>query len=152
MGSVTSRNGLTSKSYIGFAAWVPVQHGYNISQINLGSNSISKLEIVSSLNLFNIAHFMYHFNYNSCLQKYAPKIYLGTVQSASANWNSELQTGQTNGLGDLPGGGEKSGSWHLFKISKNYLNFKIFLILEIIERYFCLGNLIIAAISNKSFS
>ncbi|HBD06096.1 MAG TPA: hypothetical protein DCY93_01635 [Firmicutes bacterium] len=84
---------------------------YTIIQLLLGNNSISNLEIVSSLNSFNLAYFQYHYFYGSCHSKYNPKIYLGTIQTTSYQWNYDGQTGQTNGLPNLPEGGQKSGSW-----------------------------------------
>jgi len=40
-------------------------------------------------------------------------VYLGAVQTTSAYWLQDNQIGQTNGLPDLLGGSEKSGSWIL---------------------------------------
>jgi len=75
--------------------------------INLGNNPISSLEVVSALNSLNIGRTLLHFNAKECNEKYNPKVYLGAVQSASINWNYDLQTtGKwvSNGV-------EKSGSW-----------------------------------------
>ncbi len=85
-------------------------------QIILRNNLISKLEIVSSLNLFNLARLTYHYNYVNCLEKYNPKVYIGTFQTVALDWNADLQAGQKNGLPDLQNGVEKSGSCFSFSI------------------------------------
>ncbi len=40
---------------------------------------------------------------------------MSAVQSVGGGWNLDWQTGQTNGLPNLLGGTEKSGSWLLLK-------------------------------------
>ncbi len=75
--------------------------------INLGNNSNSKLEIVSSLNSFNLAYYQYHFNDGNCVKKYNLKIYFGTIQSVAHQWNFDTDSSRQN----LLGGVEKSGSW-----------------------------------------
>ncbi|HBD06358.1 MAG TPA: hypothetical protein DCY93_02985 [Firmicutes bacterium] len=109
--SVQARSSLTSRGLNAFVAWNGDGNPYYISAINLGSNSISKLEVVSALNSFNLARNQYHFYYSNCPGRNNPKVYLGAVQSAGINWNYDVQEGQKN-LPDLLGlGGEKSGSW-----------------------------------------
>ena len=61
--------------------------------MNLGSNFIGNLEVVSQLNLFNQARHMYHYNYQNCTSRYYPKVYIGTLQSTSKEWNIDQQTG-----------------------------------------------------------
>ncbi len=110
MGKVTIRTGLTSQGSLSMNPWLGDYSSYDYSTINKGTNPISKLEVVSSLNFFNLGHWEYHFNYQNCTQKYNPKLYLGAVQIVGETWNYDRQTGQTNGLPDLPRGSEKSGS------------------------------------------
>ena len=59
--------------------------------MNLGSNFIGNLEVVSQLNLFNQAHHMYHFNHPYCTERYYPKVYLGTTQTIAYAWNFDRQ-------------------------------------------------------------
>ncbi len=103
MGSVTIRNGLTSHGFLAFCAWIDSRYFGTILQMNLGSNPISKLEVVSALNSFNIAKNQYQSDYVDCAPKYNPKVYLGAVQSVVSGWNYDRQNGQN--------WGEKSGSW-----------------------------------------
>ncbi len=91
--------------------WNNPDYTYSVIMINSGSNPLSKLEIVSTLNSFNFAYFQLHYNGPTCMPKYNPKVYLGAVQTVAENWNYDYQPGQTNPLPWLPGGGQKSGSW-----------------------------------------
>ncbi len=107
MGSVTTRTSQTSR---GIHVLSPVNGAvsdYSLTTINLGSNSISKLEVVSSLNSFNIAHAMYYYHY-AYTSKYNPKLYLGSaIQTTSSDWNNDYDSARQN----LLGGVEKSGSF-----------------------------------------
>ena len=62
-------------------------------QINMGSNPISNLEVVSSLNLPNTAHYLYHYNYQNSTSRYYPKVYIGTIQTIAKGWIYDRQTG-----------------------------------------------------------
>ncbi len=62
-------------------------------QINMGSNFIGNLEVVSQLNLFNQARNMYAYNYQNSTSRYYPKVYLSTLQTLSNNWLYDRQTG-----------------------------------------------------------
>ncbi len=73
--------------------WNKEVEKYTTGQINLGSNPISKLEIVSSLNSFNLGRMMYHYNYTVCTQKYNLKVYFGTIQSVNESWNWDNNMG-----------------------------------------------------------
>ncbi len=119
MGKVTSRTSQTSRAVDGMTAWINPDSTYSVFQLNIGSNPNSKLEIVSALNSFNLANRMFQFYYPSFISKYNPKVYFGTIQSVADSWQNDVQTGQTNGLPDLPGGSEKSGS--CFTCSNNNL-------------------------------
>ncbi len=116
MREVKVRSSFTASGTLAIAPYKLVNTYYEIVNINLGSNFISKLEVVSALNSFNLANSEYHFYCDNCIPKYNPKIYLGTVQSASVNWNMDVQKGQTNGLPSLPNEAEKSGSWPKLKM------------------------------------
>ncbi len=91
------------------SSWNDKNYTYTICAINLGSNPIGSLEIVSSLNSFNLARYQYHFNYPYCTQKYNPKVYFGTIQTTSTEWLYDNDPARKN----LAQGSEKSGSWHI---------------------------------------
>ncbi len=106
MGSVNIRTSQTSR---GIHAQSPIDGAVNIytlTTINLGNNPLSKLEIVSSLNSFNLASAMYYYSSNGYPQKYNPKLYLSAFQTVSPEWNSDYDTARKN----LAQGVEKSGS------------------------------------------
>jgi len=88
---------------VAFCPWNDVLYNCSILQLNLGSNPISSLEVVSSLNSFNLTYGMYYYSYDSRTKKYNPKVYLGAVQTTSGAWNLDRQNAQ-NWV-------EKSGSW-----------------------------------------
>ncbi len=96
-----------NRAYCTFSPWNLNSHMYTIQMINLGNNFISSLEIVSALNSLNLAFDQYHFNYGNCFQKYNPKVYLGTIQSAAYTWNYDKQNAEKW----TQQGNEKSGSW-----------------------------------------
>ncbi len=102
------RRGYAARGILGQSPWTIGDFKYSAVQINLGNNFISSLEIVSSLNLFNLARYYYLFNYQTCASKYNPKIYLGTLQTTSKEWNYDNNSGLKSE--------QKSGSW-LIKFS-----------------------------------
>jgi len=106
MGQSTTRNSFTAKAKAGFGPWIIEKYKYSIGQINLGSNSISKLEVVSLLNIPNLTVDSFFYNYTNCPEKYNPKVYLGAVQSVASRWNYDGQTGQKTDFSDP----QKSGS------------------------------------------
>ncbi len=59
--------------------------------MNLGYNPLSKIEIVSGLNLFSYAPGSLAYNSGNRTQKYNPKVYIGTLQSTSKEWNMDIQ-------------------------------------------------------------
>ncbi len=59
----------------------------------LGYNPLSKIEVVSSLNLFNQGRAMYYYDYTNCTAKYAPKVYVGTPQTLGIDWNYDHHFG-----------------------------------------------------------
>jgi len=111
MGIVTGRTSQTSRGSQSFNPWINPDYTFSVYQLLLGNNSLSKVEIVSALNSFNLAFRMFHYSYPNCPEKYNPKVYLGAVQSASINWNYDYQKPQKTGLPNLVPGQEKSGSW-----------------------------------------
>ncbi len=108
---VQPRNSFTAQAKAGFGPWILQIFKYSIGQINLGNNSNSRLEVVSLLNTFNLATDSFFYNIDNCLDKYNPKIYLGTIQTEAINWNHDNNLGLKNSLGNLPLEAEKSGSW-----------------------------------------
>ncbi len=93
MGYVTTRNSLTSRGTFGLSAWTDVNLKHALGPMILGGNFISKLEVVSSLNTFNLGSFHFHYNGSAFVKKYNLKFYLGTVQTTSEGWNSEVNSG-----------------------------------------------------------
>ena len=87
--AVPTRYQVTARSHLGFAPWEDKSYTYSILQIGNGSNSISKLEVVSQLNVFSQAHLLYHYNPNVMPKKYAAKVYLGTFQTMGKQWVSD---------------------------------------------------------------
>jgi len=106
MGEIKIRNSLTSRGYLGLNPYIGNLGKYEVANINLGNNPLSKIEIVSALNSFNLAPCQYHYNYYNCLDKYYPKIYLGTIQGVGYHWNYDADSSRPNGQNWE----EKSGS------------------------------------------
>jgi len=100
------RSSLTSRGLLSFTTYKGNNSLYEISDINLGNNFISSLEVVSSLNLFNLARWQYYIYKVNCIQKYNPKVYFGTIQSVAQQWNYD----DSLGLAGLGQGAQKSGS------------------------------------------
>ncbi len=89
--AVPTRYQVTARSHLGFAPWEDKSYTYSILQIGNGSNSISKLEVVSQLNLLSQARYTYHYNSYNCPERYYPKVYIGTSQTIARNWNYDRQ-------------------------------------------------------------
>jgi len=112
MGKVTVRTSFTSRSFVGLSPYNDDKYIYSLLMINLGNNPLSKIEIVSALNSFNLGREFYTFYYANRASKYNPKLYLGTIQTASVNWNADIQyLGQTDPQNPSLGAAQKSGSW-----------------------------------------
>ena len=90
-GGAPIRYEFTSRGWVALSPWNSSTYTYSILQIGLGSNPISKLEVVSGLNAINLGTNTYHYNSNNCTTKYNPKIYLGTSQTIAAGWNYDSQ-------------------------------------------------------------
>ncbi len=110
MGQVTTRTSENTKGCMGISPWNGNSNPYTFLAINLGNNFISSLEIVSSLNCFNLANRLYHFNYINCIEKYNPKVYIGAVQTAASIWNYDSQDPTKVDPKWVSNGTEKSGS------------------------------------------
>ncbi len=103
MGQVTIRTSYTSRGILGLAPYSGNYSSYEICNINLGSNPLSKIEIVSALNSINLGRWEYLYNHVCCPQKYNPKLYLSAFQSMAPQWNYDNNSGLS--------GEQKSGSW-----------------------------------------
>jgi len=101
------RKAYTAPSFDIFSTWYSSQHTYSTLLINAGTNPMSKLEIVSLINTFNLAFEMFAYHNQNRTKRFYPKVYFGTVQTASTYWNYDVQ-GNEN-LDQTRG--EKSGSW-----------------------------------------
>ena len=64
-------------------------------QIYLGYEALSKIEIISLLNIKTQARDMYAHDHSSRTSKYNPKVYLGTLDSLSVSWISDTLKGAT---------------------------------------------------------
>ncbi|HBD06423.1 MAG TPA: hypothetical protein DCY93_03320, partial [Firmicutes bacterium] len=80
MGGASVRASFTSRGSHSFCPWNDSRYNYSVGQLLIGSNPISKLEVVSALNSFNLAIYQYHFNYTACPARYNPKVYLSAIQ------------------------------------------------------------------------
>ena len=90
-GGAPARYPYTAGAYIGLSSWSHDIYTYSIAQLNLGNNPLSRVEVVSSLNLFNQARYTYHYNYSNSPERYYPKVYLGTTQTVALGWIYDLQ-------------------------------------------------------------
>ncbi|HBD06183.1 MAG TPA: hypothetical protein DCY93_02090 [Firmicutes bacterium] len=106
MGEVTIKNKRTPRGYLVFSPWNDETLKYTIFQIALGYNPISKLEIVSSLNIGNYATAMYLYSYTTRTKKYNPKVYLSAVETMAYQWTFDRQNAQNDPAEKY----EKSGS------------------------------------------
>ena len=68
---------------------------YSQQNIYLGSNFIANLEVVSSLNTLNLGSVSYWYYTTTSLEKYNPRVYLGTTQVIASGWNRDYQQGIT---------------------------------------------------------
>lgn len=74
-----------------FGPWNDPELLYCVSQLNLGNNSLSRIQVVSALNTLNIATHMYYYYIGNCTQNYYPKVYMGTTQTVALYWYSDDQ-------------------------------------------------------------
>lgn len=76
---------------MGLAPWNDSRYLNSIAQLNLGSNSNNKLEVVSLLNVQNISVSLLYYHYTNCPIKYNPRVYLGYVETYAKQWNQDTQ-------------------------------------------------------------
>ena len=89
-GAAPLRYGYTGRGRLTFSPWDDPLYEYSLGQHQMGSNSLSKLEVVSSLNCLNIGYYMYHYNTINCTEKYAPKIYINASITVAEGWTWDL--------------------------------------------------------------
>lgn len=116
MREVKLRRSFTSSGYLCFSPWNDERFIYSIVQINLGSNPLSNVEIVSTLNVLNLGAGMYGYNYADRPQKYNPKVFLGSIQGVAQSWFYDNQYPGSNTASDP----EKSGSLLNIIFSDNF--------------------------------
>ncbi len=92
-GGAPLRYEYTAGGFSSFQPWNETSCAYSILQLYKGYNPLSKIEVVSLLNLFNQAHQMYAYSPAYCTERYYPKVYIGTTQTIAKNWNYDRQTG-----------------------------------------------------------
>ena len=90
------------RGVIGLSPWSNPSEAYTLGQMYLGYNPLSKIEIVSGLNVFNYASGSLAYNSGNRTQKYNPKVYIGTSQTIAKNWNYDRQTGINHPETTLP--------------------------------------------------
>ena len=83
----------TGRARCTISPWIEIVYAYSLLQLYLGNNSLSNLEVASMLNILNLGTHMYNYHYSNRPAKYAPKVYLGTVQATATSWNYDSQTG-----------------------------------------------------------
>ena len=84
-GGAPARYAFTSRGWVALSPWIEIVYAYSLSQLNLGSNPLSKLEVASMLNILSQANRMYQYYSSEMASTYKLKVYLGTLQSI-ANW------------------------------------------------------------------
>ncbi len=92
-GGAPLRYDYTSRAFCALSPWNQSEFAYSILQLKLGSNFISKLEVVSMLNITSQAYNMYCYSPANRTAKYNPKVYLGTSQTISFFWNYDHNFG-----------------------------------------------------------
>ncbi len=60
--------------------------------LNTGTNPLSRIEVVSLLNILKIGKEMLHYNSYNCPERYYPKVYIGTSQTIATGWLYDTQT------------------------------------------------------------
>ena len=86
-----TRYQVTTRARLSFSPWNAPELLYCISQLQIGYNPLSNLQVVSSLNTLSESSLRYHYNYQNCTSRYYPKVYIGTSQTIAAGWNMDLQ-------------------------------------------------------------
>lgn len=110
MESEIRRKAYTARGFLSFAAYLGSSNPYELANINTGTNPLSRLEIVSAINSFNIAHEMHSYYYSTRPEKYNVKWYLGTIQSVATWWDLDQEDPKKVDEKWVGGKVEKSGS------------------------------------------
>ena len=92
---------------------------YSQQNIYLGSNFIANLEVVSSLNTLNLGSVSYWYYTTTSLEKYNPRVYLGTTQVIASGWNFDQQTG-INYPSTWPQNVPQKGEANILPITEHY--------------------------------
>ena len=87
------RYGFTARSYHLVSPCYSDSLQYSQQNIYLGSNFIANLEVVSSLNTLNLGSVSYWYYTTTSLEKYNPRVYVGTTQVIASGWNRDYQQG-----------------------------------------------------------
>lgn len=67
---------------------------YSELQLYLGANSISRLEVVSLINIFNLSQYLLSYYESTRTSRYYPKIYIGLLSTSSSGWLMDFQNGK----------------------------------------------------------
>ena len=87
---VPTRYIYTARSHTALSSWNISDSRYTLQQMNLGYNPLSKIEVVSHINILSIGSQMYYYNTSTFTAKYAPKVYFGVHQNISNGWINDL--------------------------------------------------------------
>ncbi len=90
-GGAPTRYTITDRGRHSLNPWSDSSLLYCVIVLNTGTNPLSRIEVVSLLNILKIGKEMLHYNYANSLERYYPKVYLGTSQTIARNWNMDLQ-------------------------------------------------------------
>ncbi len=101
-GGAPLRYEFTARALHAFSSWNSSTYTYSILQLYKGYNPLSKIEVVSSLNLFNQGRGMYYYTLSNCTERYYPKVYIGTSQTIAYAWNYDRQNGQNLVISNWP--------------------------------------------------
>ncbi len=81
-----ARYNFTRRGWAFLQSWCVSKFEYSILQIALGSNPISKLEVVSAPNVLSYAFNSLFYSTKEDTAKYNPTVYLGTISATSSGW------------------------------------------------------------------
>ena len=91
-GAVPTRYQVTARAKFNLSPWSEPQYSYSILQLENGNNPLSRLQVVSKLNILSQARYTYHYNSYNCPERYYPKVYIGTSQTIATGWLYDTQT------------------------------------------------------------
>ncbi len=110
-----TRYQVTARAKFNLSPWSEPQYSYSILQLENGNNPLSRLQVVSKLNILSQARYTYHYNSYNCPERYYPKVYIGTIQTIAKGWIYDLQKGINH-----------PSTWPEIKPQKGEANTKIF--------------------------